>query len=212
MEGLNAWIFKNKSAHMELFHNDIDHLIICEPNIYKKWEKDFVKSTRPQKKSYMYLTLSPDKYLRNLDPTPSNIENLNKWCEKWFNQDKRFYDQFAWVIESGSNHDHLHVHAVMDMKQSKHHARDLKRYWEKFFPNNQLLTTLNLETRYKCERCQQNICKNPKHRGEYCYLQFNDEEILPDKLEYFVNEKKGTHSNQIDLGLRGCRGFLTDIS
>jgi len=195
MEGLNAWIFKNKSAHMELFHNDIDHMIICEPNIYKKWEKEFLKSTRPKKKSYLYLTLSPDKFLRNLEPTQSNIENLNKWCEKWFNQDKIFYNQFAWVIESGSNHDHLHVHAVMEMKQSNHHARNLKRFWATYFPNNQLLTTLDLNS------------KSTK-RGEYCKLQFDSEEILQEKLEYFVNEKKGTHSNQIDLGLRDSRGFL----
>jgi hypothetical protein len=165
------------------------------PSQMKLLKKQFKKETKIKKASYLYLTLSPDKFLRNLEPTPENINNLKIWCEKWFDQDKKFYTNYAWVIESGSNNDHLHVHAVMEMKTGDHHARTLKRFWAKYFPNNQLLTTLDLNS------------KSGK-RGEYCKLQFDSEEILADKLEYFDNEKKGTHSNQINLGLRGCRGFL----
>lgn len=198
MEEMNEWIFQNKESVLKEFDNDLDHFILCEPKLYNKYRNEFLKSKRPQKKSYLYLTLSPDKYLRNLEPTDSNIENLNKWCDKWFNQDKKFYNQFAWVIESGSHEDHLHVHAVMEMKSSKHHARNLKEFWKKYFPNNQLLTKKNLSSK-------------DSSRGEYCYLQFDRDDILTDKLEYFENEKKGTHENLKDLGLRGSRGFLTDI-
>lgn len=201
MEEMNAWCYdeiwcKDINFRNE-YHTYLDMIedVKGHPTIWNKWEHMFKKSKRTKKKSYLYLTLSPDKFLRNLDPTPSNIENLNKWCEKWFNCDKRFYHQFAWVIESGSNHDHLHVHAVMEMKQSQHHARDLKKFWAKYFPNNQLLTTLDLNSK-------------STDRGEYCKLQFDSEEILQDKLEYFINEKKGTHENQVELGLRGARGFL----
>lgn len=205
MEEMNAWIFDEIWCKQISMRNEyhtyldmIDDVSKNHPNVWAKWKKNFKKSNQPQKKSYLYLTLSPDKFLRNLEPTPENIDNLNRWCEKWFNQDKKFYNQFAWVIESGSHGDHLHVHAVMEMKNSKHHARNLKDFWAKYFPNNQLLTKKNLSSR-------------DNSRGEYCYLQFDKEDILQDKLEYFENEKKGTHENQIDLGLRGCRGFLTDI-
>lgn len=205
MEGLNVeWCIQRwpkKNPHVlggwtegeSIWQEAQDH-----PSMMKLLKKQYRKESMPKKKSYLYLTLSPDKFLRNLEPTPENIDNLNRWCEKWFNQDKKFYNQFAWVIESGSHGDHLHVHAVMEMKNSKHHARNLKDFWAKYFPNNQLLTKKNLSSR-------------DNSRGEYCYLQFDKEDILQDKLEYFENEKKGTHENQIDLGLRGCRGFLTDI-
>ena len=150
------------------------------------------------KKSYLYLTLSPDKYLRNLDRTEVNLRDLKLFANKWFDQDKTYYENYAWVIESGSKGDHLHIHAVMEMKTSLKHALKLKNYWKKIFPNNQLLTTINLNT------------KNNGH-GEYAYLQFDKNDILKDKLDYFINDLKGTHTNKFDEGLRGSRGFLTDI-
>ena len=161
-------------------------------DIDEAWAKKIKKNN---KKNYLYLTLSPDKYLRNLDRTDENLKNLNLFCEKWFNQDKIYYEKFAWVIESGSNGDHLHVHCVCEMKTSHKHARKLKAYWAKWFPNNQLMTSISLNGK-------------TKGRGEYCWFTFDKQEILEDKLEYFKNESKGTHSNLIDEGLRGLRGFL----
>lgn len=157
--------------------------------------------TPPKEKTttYLYLTLSPDKLLRNLDRTETNLKNLQIWCEKWFNWGgKTYYNNYAWVIESGSKGDHLHVHAVCEMKSSHKHAEKLKSFWKKYFPNNQLLTTKNLSSK-----------KND--RGEYCYLCIDDPLILKDKLDYFVNEQKGLHENLIDEGLKGSSpGFLTD--
>lgn len=162
------------------------------------YEEYIERLAKKDKKNYLYITLSPDKKLRNLDRTPSNLENLTEWCEKWFHPSNKFYEKYSWVIESGSHGDHLHVHAVMEMKTSHKHAERLKNFWKKYFPNNQLLTTLNLSS------------KDKKKRGEYAYLRFDDEQILFQKIEYFINESKGDHENLIDEGLRGSHGFLTD--
>lgn len=155
------------------------------------------RSAVPKSKSYLYLTLSPDKYLRNMDNTPENREALNNWCNNWFANNPKFYGNYTWVIECGSKGNHLHVHAVCEMKNSHKHAEKLKRNWAKHFPNHQLLTTLNLNS------------KTTK-KGEYAYMRFDDPTILKDKLDYFENEKKGSHENLEDLNLRGSRGFLTD--
>ena len=143
---------------------------------------------KTKNKSYIYLTLSPDKYLRNLEATDSNISNLHEWCKKWFDQDVRYYKRFAYVIESGSQGNHLHIHAVCEMITSHKHAQRLKAFWKRYFPNNQLLLS------------------GKKTGNEYHSMRFDTEEIWQDKLEYFVNEKKGTHENLVDLGLRGSRG------
>lgn len=161
---------------------------------YKKYIK---KMEKKEKKRYLYLTLSPDKQLRNIDRNQDNLSALVEWCEKWFGQDVRHYGDYAWVIESGSKGDHLHIHAVCEIKNSHKHAERLKSFWARYFPNNQLLTSKNLG-------------KKDNSRGEYTYLSFDDEQVLADKLLYFVNEAKGSHTNLIDEGLRGSRGFITD--
>lgn len=162
---------------------------------YEYWLKKLNKKNLTR---YLYLTLSPDKFLRNLDNTKENRDELTKWCKNWFEYNRKLYGKYCWVIECGSKGDHLHVHAVVELLSSIKHARDLKRSWAKHFPKNQLLTSVNLQS------------KNDKKRGEYAYLQFDDINILQDKLDYFENEKKGSHENLEDLNLRGSRGFLTD--
>lgn len=188
----NPYVLGGWTEGQTIWQEALDH-----PSMMKLLKKQYRRETMPEKKSYLYLTLSPDKFLRNLNRTDENLKNLNTWCEKWFNQDKKFYNSFAWVIESGSHGDHLHVHAVCEMKSSHKHAEKLKAFWAKYFPNNQLLTT-------KC------LSSKSHTTGEYCYLRFDSQQILEDKLEYFQNEKKGTHENLHDEGLRGSRGFLTD--
>ena len=86
----------------------------------------------------------------------------------------------------------------MELKSSHKHAELLKKSWAKTFPKNQLVTTVNLQ--------------NKGQRGEYAYLQINDEKILKQKLDYFVNEQKGEeHENARDLGLRASGGSLSYI-
>jgi hypothetical protein len=164
------------------------------------YQKIVQMEEKKNKSNYLYLTLSPDKFIRNLLPDKANVDALHDWAQKWFKWGlKRWYKGYVFTIEGGSQHDHLHLHCVMEMKSSHKHAEILKRSWARTFPNNQLLTTLNLSSKPL----------NAK-RGEYAYLRFDDKDILKDKLDYFINAKKGElHSNQIDLGLVGSGGSLT---
>jgi hypothetical protein len=174
-----------------------------ESPIYnKKLEMELKKSKCIDKKSYMWLTLSPDKFLRNIDNTPENLNALKTWCSNWF-ENYLGYGDYSWVVENGSQGDHLHVHAVLEIKNSHKHAERLKRSWARHFPNHQLLTSVD---------CCSKAYKNGTKKGEYCYMRFDDELILQDKLTYLINEKKGSHENLSDTGVRGSKGFLTDNS
>jgi len=168
----------------------------------RKLEKELKKWKQPKKTSWLWLTLSPDKLLRNMDNTPEMLKSLHRWCNNWF-ENYLGYDNYAWVVENGTMGDHLHVHAVLEMLNSHKHAEKLKKSWNKHFPNHQLLTSVDSSTKG---------FKNGSKRGEYCYLRFDDPEILKDKLTYLINEKKGSHENLTDTGVRGSRGFLTDNS
>ena len=60
-------------------------------DIWKLHIKNCVKRPPPAKlKSYLYLTLSPDKILRNMDNTPENCAALNTWCKNWFANNPKF--------------------------------------------------------------------------------------------------------------------------
>lgn len=191
LDDFENWIEEKYKNYPEIWDDFKGNTI--DKKYYHKAKRKYLKE-KYDKKSYLYLTLSPDKCLRNIDVTPENIQNMKQWADKWFEYNPKYYGNYKWVIEGGSQNDHLHLHAVCEMVGSHKHAERLKASWKKFFPNNQLLTTLNLQNR------------NGK-RGEYCYLSFDSSEILKDKLDYFNNENKNLHENLVDLGVSGSRGF-----
>jgi hypothetical protein len=137
-----------------------------------------------EKINYLYLTLSPDKFSRNLPI--DRLDDLKDWCSKWFTEKNNFYRGGVYVIENGSKGDHLHVHALLKINNSTKHALKLKDYWSKYFPESPLLTSLNLAARK---------LKGTGSRGEYCYANITDRKILEDKLDYFTNDNKGFHEN-----------------
>lgn len=142
------------------------------------------KIARLNKINYLYLTLSPDKFSRNLEN--SQLPDLKEWCNKWFTEKNNFYRGGVYVIENGTKGDHLHVHALLKINSSVKHALKLKDFWAKYFPGSPLLTSLNL--------CARSL-KGTNSRGEYCYANISDSEILRDKLLYFTNGEKGYHEN-----------------
>lgn len=172
------------------------------PILNKKLEKELKKSKEPKKISWLWLTLSPDKWLRNMDVTQQNINAVHQWCENWFNHNPKYYHGFTYVLEGGSENKHLHVHAILNMKNSHRHAEYIKKSWNRHFPNNQLLTSVDANSE---------AYQNGKAKGEYCYKRFDDPLYLQERLDYLENEKKGCHENLVDLGVRGSGGFLTDI-
>ncbi len=183
--------------------DDYDKLAILEErtlmykNLRSKLYKRFIKA-KYKKKSYLYLTLSPDKFLRNIECTKQNLEELDRWCNNWFKFNKKHYGpDWCYVVEVGSNGDHGHVHAIVEIRNSHKHAEALKASWKRTFPNNQLLTSKNLGIK-------------DNSRGEYCYLRIDRDDILFDKLNYFINDRKATHINLYDPGLTGSGGLFTD--
>lgn len=166
-------------------------------NLRNKLYKRFIKE-KYKKKSYLYLTLSPDKLLRNIECSKENLAELDRWAHNWFKFNKKHYGpDWCYVVEVGSNGDHAHIHALVEIINSHKHAEQLKASWKKTFPNNQLLTSKNLGI------------KN-NSRGEYCYLRIDRQDILEDKLNYFINDYKATHVNLFDPGLTGSGGLFTD--
>lgn len=158
------------------------------PSIHSSVLTKYKRDCKSKQRTWIWLTLSPDKFQRNLDNTPENLAALNTWCTKWFNSHSPYYHAYSWIIENGSNGDHLHVHAICEMKNSHKHAENLKKFWKKYFPNNQLL-----------------------NKNEYYSKTFTDELILQDKLIYMDNEKKGYHENLSPTGCSGSHGVLSYI-
>ena len=161
--------------------NDLDD-VFYDTSVMRVIHRGFKKQENMGKRHWLYLTLSPDKFKRNL-PMEAE-EELKKWCHKWFVENKIFYDGGVNIVESGPEDDHLHVHAVMAMKHSAKHADRLKKFWGRWFPKSTLITTLNLAQRGK------------NKRGEYCYATFSDASILEDKIKYFTNDYKCDHENK----------------
>lgn len=152
------------------------------------------------KKKYLWLTLSPDKRLRNLLPNAENTKKLAEWANCWFEYAMgRWYNGYVYVLEGALNNDHLHLHCVVELKSSHNHAECLKRSWARTFPDNQLRTTVNLEHKGK--------------RGEYAYMRFDKQEILQDKLKYMRKTIEGDVEG-VDLGVHQSGGvfLLTEVA
>lgn len=176
-------------------------IILESSTYYKKLSNKLFRrflSEKYKKKSYLYLTLSPDKLLRNIECTEDNLKAMDRWANQWFKYNKKHYgEDWAYVVEVGSNGDHPHIHALVELKNSHKHALQLKNSWKKTFPNNQLLTSKNLGIK-------------DNKRGEYAYLRIDDEKILNDKINYLIEERKGTHQNLYSTNLGGSGGSLND--
>lgn len=129
---------------------------------------------------YTFLTLSPDHNLRNIEYTEENFLKLINFCKAQFTEFN--YSFWYWVIESGKNENdpHLHIHALIRIKNPRHHKRDLCCLWKKFFP--------------------------PLEGDDYHIRKCNTKDMYDDKLNYMINERKGTHMNFEDLSLRGGVG------
>lgn len=136
-------------------------------------------------KGWSFITLSPDHKKRGFS-YPEDFGSLKMWCEDWFST--RIYEKYAWVIESGKHADrpHLHVHFICQIRgdRSKKHKLNLTRSWAKCFPNNQLVG------------------------DDYHVVRCNTQEIVDDKMNYLINDRKGSHSNFEDLAPHGGVGAV----
>jgi hypothetical protein len=131
-------------------------------------------------KGFTFITLSPDHNNRNIEYSEENFLKLIQFCKSQFTEFN--YSFYYWVIESGKNENdpHYHIHALVRIKNPRHHKRDLCCLWKKFFP--------------------------PLIGDDYHIRKCNTKEMYEDKLNYMINDRKGTHMNFEDLSLRGGMG------
>lgn len=145
--------------------------------------KNYLKFRQGQ--GAVWICLSPDHLHRKLEM--SQIPLLKDWCQRWFDETR--YSYFYWCIESGENEDdpHPHVHALVQVNNgfSKNHSRDLKKFWNKKFPNNMLIGK---------DYFSRNVL------GIY----------LQDKVDYMRKGTDGSdHGNFTNLDIHGSQGELS---
>jgi hypothetical protein len=195
LDDFEKWIQKKTNW---FFKEDIKSLINPKTEWEKQWSAKFRRKFNKLSnisKTWIFITISPDKLHRNMLPTKENCEAVDKWCKSWFHYNPKFYGDYFYVLEGGSNNNHLHVHVLVESINSHKAAEKLKSSWKKSFPNHSLINSLSLN-------------KNPGGKGgEYCSFHFNDPDILKDKIDYLHNDRKGDHMNEVDLGYAGRRGF-----
>jgi len=145
-------------------------------------------------KGYTFITIAPDKFSnRNIEYTEENFIQMIKFCKAQFSE--YTYDYYYWVIESGKdeNAPHLHIHALIKLKKgkSKHHKRNLECLWKKFFKHG--------------------FYTEKNGSRDYDSHNLNTKECYDKKVNYMINDRKGTHMNFEDLSNRGGVGFSESL-
>lgn len=105
------------------------------------------------------------------------------------------YEDGQYCLEAGKVEpplSNLHVHMLVKIKNSRNHKSKLRLEWLKLFD-----TDLNQKDYYKLQQ-HRDTAEMPPY-----------DQWLQEKLDYFDQEKKGEHSNSIDLNIRGILGAPT---
>lgn len=114
------------------------------------------------------------------------IEDVDK-LETFINRIAYMYNAGFWIIEAGkSDPPNLHIHMFVKIKNSKKHKASLNAKWMSLFN-----TDLSKKDYYLMKQW-----RSSPDMPSY-------EDWCQEKLDYFDNEKKGSHENVIDLNLSG---------
>lgn len=159
--------------------------------LHGRTRKKIIKNRR----RYMY-SLTPRK---RIGTTEVEVEKFMRFVKKLSNCD--FYKEFWFSIESGKHmgKPNLHVHIVLEFKNSGNFADRLHKYFENEFPGNTL--------KYKIKKKNGDI-----NEGVNIKKILNDE-IWIEKMNYLNNLKKNEfgedHTNYIDLSVQypGCKNW-----
>ncbi|AXH78711.1 MAG: hypothetical protein [Circular genetic element sp.] len=166
-----------------------------DERLFGKHYKAYLRG--PQEKKFAFITINDMK---------QGPESFNKLIE--FGKSTEYlYDDVVWWIESGKYEDnpHFHYHAL-----GRINAKDLKGRmapkWNKLFGTNLKGKDAANKPIYKCKR--HNDAK-PGSEKMPPYEQWWNE-----KIDYIINDNKGTHENYCDLtksGGLGVAGVFTSI-
>ena len=146
-------------------------------NISPNWKGEFGKDKVTDKIMQKKLCIILDKYL--------NASNR--------------YSKYKYVLECGSDGNHLHAHAVAEIKKGMeksvqthinkgNHSIEIRKLWDKEMPKGKQGL---LKGKYSIQR-----------------IMLRNENLVKDKLDYLIEEKKPEgHKNKEDLGILVSVGF-----
>lgn len=162
--------------------NDSDTIYGLTP-FYDKYCKDQIKKNKPKPErniKFCFITIQDfQRRLHDLDKLQQFIKNIDY-----------LYHEGSWIIEAGkSDPPNVHLHFLVKIINPKKHKSKLNIEWKKLFN-----TDLYDKDFYK-------LTQHRDTKGMPKYEQWCQE-----KLDYFDNSTKGTHSNSIDLNLKGSFG------
>ena len=183
---------------LQIYFNNIDFKNYVDKNenwnedLFTYWEcfqlyekKLKIKNKKLNKDSkFCFITIQDfDKRLSDLDKLKQFITNI-----------KYLYSECYYCIESGKIAPpdcNLHIHILAKLINPKKHKNKLNLEWIKLFPDR----------------------TNLYEKDFYKLTQWRDTEKMPpydqwvaEKVQYFLDESKGTHSNSVDLNCRGSWG------
>ena len=148
------------------------------------------------RRRYMY-SLVPRK---RIGISEVEVEKMMRFVKKLSNFN--YYNEFWFSIESGKHEDNpnLHVHIVLEFKNSGNFRDRIHKWFEKEFPENTL--------RYKLKR------KDGSFNEGVDVKPILNDEIWKEKIDYLDNTKKNEfgddHTNFIDLSEKypDCKNWI----
>ena len=142
---------------------------------------------KPGESKLFFITIQD--YKRRIPDLDKMVQFIKK-CE-------HIFDTCIWCIESGKvkpPDSNLHIHMLARYNNSKKGKNMLCLQWSKLFDTNLR---------------DSDFFHLKQHRDAKGMPPYND--WLQEKLDYFENEKKGSHENALDLGARGAWGASTSL-
>lgn len=140
----------------------------------KKLEKKLNKESK-----FVFITIQTfQQHLKDLEKYKTFINNI-----------KYLYSEGFWCLESGSvpgENCNLHLHMLVKIIQPRKHKHKLDLEFKKIF-NMSIY-----DKDFYCLKQHNNSPKMPPY-----------DQWVKEKKDYFDNEKKGNHSNSIELNCRG---------
>jgi len=152
---------------------------------FKLYEKKVnIKNKKLNKESkFCFITIQDFK---------RRLTDLDK-LKQFIKQIEYLYCECYWCIESGkvaAPDSNLHIHILCKIINPKKHKNKLNLEWMKLFPDNSL---------YDKDYYKLNQWRESEKMPPY-------DQWLNEKIQYFEDEKKGSHSNSVDLNCRGSWG------
>lgn len=149
--------------------------------------KEIIQGKSSSESKLFFLTIQD--FQRRL-PELDKLKHFIKKCE-------HIFETCIWCIESGSvepPNSNLHIHMLARYHNSKKGKNMLCIQWSKLFNTNLR---------------DSDFFHLKQHRDAKGMPSYKD--WLQEKLDYFEDEKKGSHQNALDLGSRGAWGVSTSL-